>query len=98
MFGGFGTGEMLLVFLVILLLFGAKKLPEVGSALGKGIREFKSSIREIEHEINAPEDRTVHGVTPPPEETGEPRRLSDGSTGQGSPSQGQTSQSSGQDA
>ncbi|HIC55578.1 MAG TPA: twin-arginine translocase TatA/TatE family subunit [Gemmatimonadetes bacterium] len=42
--------EMIFIFLVVLLLFGAKKLPEIGSSLGKGIREFKSSVREIEHE------------------------------------------------
>jgi sec-independent protein translocase protein TatA len=80
MFGGLGTGEIMLIFLVVLLLFGAKKLPEVGSALGKGIREFKSSIREIEHEINIPDDRNAHRATPPPtDEPGEPRKLSDGS-------------------
>ncbi|NIP59240.1 MAG: hypothetical protein GWM92_13130, partial [Gemmatimonadetes bacterium] len=35
--------------------FGAKRLPEIGASLGKGIREFKGSVREIEREINAPE-------------------------------------------
>ena len=79
MFGGFGTGEMILVFLVVLLLFGARRLPEIGSALGKGIREFKSSVREIEHELKTPE-QPAHRTTPPPAEGGEPRRLSDGST------------------
>jgi TatA/E family protein of Tat protein translocase len=52
--------EMLLIFLVVLLLFGAKRLPEIGSSLGKGIREFKGSIREIEREVQAP---------PPPRES-----------------------------
>jgi len=76
--GGFGMGEMILIFLVVLLLFGAKRLPEIGSALGKGIREFKSSVREIEHELKAP-DKPNHRPTPPPgEDDGEPRRLSDG--------------------
>lgn len=78
-FGGFGMGEMILVALVVLLLFGAKRLPEIGSALGKGIREFKSSVREIEHELKAPDQQPTHRTTPPPEEGGEPRRLSDGS-------------------
>jgi sec-independent protein translocase protein TatA len=76
--GGFGMGEMVLIFLVVLLLFGAKRLPEIGSALGKGIREFKGSIREIEHEIKTPED-PKRRATPPPEEDREPKRLSDGS-------------------
>ena len=85
--GGFGMGEMVFIFLIVLLLFGAKRLPEIGSSLGKGIREFKSSVREIEHELKVPEDRQIHHATPPPEpasasattesEDGEPRSLSD---------------------
>jgi sec-independent protein translocase protein TatA len=59
-FGGLGMWEILLIFLVVLLLFGAKRLPEIGSSLGKGIREFKGSLREIEHEIRTPE-RTPEG-------------------------------------
>ena len=54
MFGGLGMGEMILIFLVVLLLFGAKRLPEIGSSLGKGIREFKSSVREVESELKRP--------------------------------------------
>lgn len=78
--GGLGMWEMILIFVVVLLVFGAKRLPEIGSSLGKGIREFKSSVREIEHELKVP-DEPRHKVTPPPpskEEDGEPRKLSDG--------------------
>ena len=82
--GGFGMGEMVFIFLIVLLLFGAKRLPEIGSSLGKGIREFKSSVRELEHELKVP-DRQIHHSSPPPElasedeesEEGEPRSLSD---------------------
>ncbi len=56
-FGGLGMWEIVLIFLVVLLLFGAKRLPEIGSSLGKGIREFKSSVKEIEREINTPSER-----------------------------------------
>ena len=49
--GGLGMGEMIVIFLVVLLLFGAKRLPEIGSSLGKGIRECKGSIKEIEKEV-----------------------------------------------
>ena len=42
--GGFGTGEILLVVLVILLLFGGKKLPELMRGMGRGVREFKDAI------------------------------------------------------
>jgi sec-independent protein translocase protein TatA len=62
--GGLGMWEMLLIFLVVLLLFGAKRLPEIGSSLGKGIREFKGSIREMEREIKAVEDETKLGSEP----------------------------------
>ncbi len=48
MFGGLGMWELLLIFFVILLFFGAKRLPEIGSSLGKGIREFKDSVQEVE--------------------------------------------------
>ncbi len=59
--GGLGMWEILLIFLMVLLLFGAKRLPEIGSSLGKGIREFKSSIRDIENEIKMPDERkSIH--------------------------------------
>jgi sec-independent protein translocase protein TatA len=44
--GNLGMWEILLILLVVLLLFGAKRLPEVGSSIGKGIREFKRSISD----------------------------------------------------
>ncbi|HCR04955.1 MAG TPA: twin-arginine translocase TatA/TatE family subunit [Gemmatimonadetes bacterium] len=77
MFGGMGMGEMVLIFLVVLLLFGAKRLPEIGSALGKGIREFKGSVREIEGELKAA-DRPRY--TPTPREPEPPRRIEGTST------------------
>ena len=39
-----GTGEILLLLLLALLLFGAKRLPEIGRSLGRGMREFKDSV------------------------------------------------------
>ena len=77
--GGFGMGEMVLIFLVVLLLFGAKRLPEIGSALGKGIREFKGSMREIEHELKVPDDPKHRAAPPPADGDKEPRQLTDGS-------------------
>jgi sec-independent protein translocase protein TatA len=85
MFGGLGMWEIVLIFLVVLLLFGAKRLPEIGSSLGKGIREFKGSLKEIEGELKVPEDRPkvakAQVQTPEPQQQkqegsdGEPRRL-----------------------
>lgn len=46
--GGLGPTELLLILLVILLLFGASRLADVGSSLGKGIREFRKAVREDE--------------------------------------------------
>jgi sec-independent protein translocase protein TatA len=83
-FGGLGAGEIVMIFLVVLLLFGAKRLPEIGSSLGKGIREFKGSLREIESEMKTPPEtppqRTqskLHASSSPPgTPADEPRRLS----------------------
>jgi sec-independent protein translocase protein TatA len=49
---GLGWGEIVVIMLVILLLFGAKKLPELAKGLGKGIREFKKASSEISDELH----------------------------------------------
>ncbi|QHL87691.1 twin-arginine translocase TatA/TatE family subunit [Nibribacter ruber] len=49
--GNLGTGEMILIVLVILLLFGAKRIPDLARGLGKGIREFKDATNEIKSDI-----------------------------------------------
>ena len=51
MFGTIGWPEIIIILVIALLLFGAKRLPEVGSSLGKAIREFKKSFREISEDI-----------------------------------------------
>ena len=43
-FGSIGAGELLILLLVILLVFGPKRLPEMGRSLGRGMREFKNSV------------------------------------------------------
>jgi len=48
--------ELILILVVFILPFGAQKLPEVGAALGKAIREFKKNLRETEEEIKKPLD------------------------------------------
>jgi len=45
---GIGGTELLWIFLIVLLLFGAKKLPDLAQGLGKGIREFKKAAREVD--------------------------------------------------
>jgi sec-independent protein translocase protein TatA len=49
--GGLGTGELILIFAVIVLMFGAKKLPELARGLGKGIREFKDATKDVRENI-----------------------------------------------
>jgi sec-independent protein translocase protein TatA len=49
---GLGGQELILILLIILLLFGAQKLPELAKGLGKGIKEFKKAQNEIEEEFN----------------------------------------------
>jgi sec-independent protein translocase protein TatA len=67
-----GPTEMIFILVVLLVLFGAKRLPELGSGLGKGIREFKKSMREINTEIDRPEDNQIH--------TGQHRPVGPGTT------------------
>ena len=52
MFGGLGPWELVLIFLVVLLIFGAKRIPEIAQGLGKGIKEFKKAASEISDEAN----------------------------------------------
>ena len=49
-----GATELIFILLLVLLLFGAKRIPEIAQGLGKGIREFKKSVRDIQDEIEAP--------------------------------------------
>jgi sec-independent protein translocase protein TatA len=51
MFGNLGAGEIILILLVILILFGAKKIPELARGIGKGMSEFKKGLKDVENEI-----------------------------------------------
>lgn len=50
--GNIGAGEIILIALVVILLFGAKKIPELMKGIGKGVRSFKEGINDIEKDIN----------------------------------------------
>ncbi len=82
--GNLGFTEIMLILVVVLLLFGAKRLPEVGASIGKGIREFKRSLSDTQDQIMRPDD-DARGNLPPrqfdassqaPSGSGEPKRLS----------------------
>ena len=49
--GKIGFSEILLIAFVFVLLFGAKKLPEVGAAIGQAIKEFKRTSRDVENSV-----------------------------------------------
>jgi len=53
MFGNLGFPEILIIMVIILLLFGAKRIPEIAGSMGKGIREFKKNINEATREITS---------------------------------------------
>lgn len=82
MFGNLGVWEILMILVVVMLLFGAKRLPEMGSSIGKGIREFKRSLSDTQDAVMKPEDqplssgRQLDGPPVAPPSGGEPKRLS----------------------
>jgi sec-independent protein translocase protein TatA len=81
--GDIGFEKIFLLLLIVLLLFGAKRLPEFGRSLGKGIREFKGSLSGVRDAISEPtqQDRVADAQPAEPSTTKtddpakEPRRL-----------------------
>jgi twin arginine-targeting protein translocase, TatA/E family len=78
----FGPMEIGLLLLVCLLLFGAKRIPEIASSFGKGIKEFKKSLSDVQNSIDAPSPSESRSLPPAPmqvrEESSparEPKRL-----------------------
>jgi sec-independent protein translocase protein TatA len=71
-----GPLEMIFVMVVLLLLFGAKRLPELGSGLGKGIREFKKSMTDIREEVQRaePQDQ-IQAPAPRPQVVAAPEQV-----------------------
>lgn len=80
-FGNLGFMEILLILVAVLLLFGAKRLPEIGSSFGKSIREFKRGLSDADKAIReeVPRESLNAGANPATrakeEEPVEPRRL-----------------------
>ena len=74
--GEFSLMHWLIVALIILLVFGVKRLPEMGSALGKSIREFKKSMSEITSDEERPPLSRGEDQRTPVRDDREPKRLS----------------------
>jgi len=59
MFGNLGFSELMIILVIVLVLFGAKRIPEISASFGKGIREFKRNLNDIEQSVTT-------AVTSPP--------------------------------
>ena len=58
MLGGIGPSELLIIFLIVLILFGARRIPDIAKGLGRGIKDFKSALREDSNDDNISESKT----------------------------------------
>lgn len=81
-FGNIGPLELVMILVIVLVIFGAKRVPEIGASFGKGIREFKRSLSDVDRQIKEPErdaqaDRLNTGdpALREDDKTSEPKRL-----------------------
>jgi sec-independent protein translocase protein TatA len=82
MLGNIGPMELFIILVIVLVVFGAKRVPEIGASIGKGIREFKRNTSDVDRQIKEPEreariDRLQEGEPVRREEdaASEPKRL-----------------------
>ena len=69
MLGNLGFGELMVILVIVLVLFGAKRVPEIGASIGKGIREFKKATNEIGNDVREPIRDAMNSDRLPPGET-----------------------------
>ena len=79
MFADLSLGHILIIMLIVMLVFGSKRLPEMGASMGKGIREFKRSLREVQGTLDAPDPdpQTPRHLDAVSMADGEPKKLSE---------------------
>jgi sec-independent protein translocase protein TatA len=65
----FQPWHLILLAIIVIVLFGGKKLPELGKGLGEGFKGFKDGMKGITDEVNKPVDNAAHNVTPKPNES-----------------------------
>ena len=82
MLGNLGPMELFIILVIVLVIFGARRVPEIGASIGKGIREFKRNLSDVDSQIKEPErearsDRLNAGepVRREDDATSEPKRL-----------------------
>jgi sec-independent protein translocase protein TatA len=56
---GLGTQELLIVLVLVMIVFGAGKLPQIGTSMGKGLRNFKAGVRDADDEVKKLQDPQV---------------------------------------
>ena len=66
--------ELAIILVIVLLVFGAKRIPEVASSFGKGIRDFKRSLNEVDNQIRQPDAKPAERLSPGAVETTQPIR------------------------
>ena len=71
--GNLSGSEILILLLIVLLVFGANRLPDTGRAIGKGLREFKRALSDAQDSITRPDD--AEPQKPPPPRDATPKRL-----------------------
>lgn len=82
-FGNIGPLELFIILVIVLVIFGAKRVPEIGASIGRGIREFKRNLSDVDRQIKEPDrearaDRLNTGdpvVRREDDATSEPKRL-----------------------
>ncbi len=67
MFGSFGWMELMLILIIVLIIFGAGKIPQLGEGLGKAIKGFKKSVAEADAMDVTPNEQGEGGQVPPPQ-------------------------------
>jgi len=72
-FGNFGFTEMLMLLVIVLVLFGARRVPEIGASIGKGIREFKRNISDVDRQIRSPSPKFARSESRLPRRRAGPR-------------------------
>lgn len=82
---GLGPGEMILIFAVLLLLFGAKRLPELAQGMGKGIRDFKKALSGLDENSIQANQQQNYLQTPPPQQPAEPVSAAPAASAEGEP-------------
>ncbi len=82
--GKLGPMELLILLVIVLVIFGAKRVPEIGASIGKGIREFKRGMNDIDRQMDEPSSPPSRIASPPvasatqraeDESTREPKKL-----------------------